>query len=175
MILSTQDHRIFTCHHGSISHELSLDHLIVSIHSYLTIENERLFLFVKEDHPTIAIFQCHEDLTLTAYTNTPETADRILIDDFTQIGWKQILFLKTPCDFDAFLLTDFSQIHSFQHGSDYPYNVRHEFSQEPTSDSCFLAGRKAPLHGNRRRRGYSNEFTSRSRYPSKENHRKRDN
>jgi hypothetical protein len=97
-----------------------MNHLIISIQSYHTIENEQLFLFINKDIPSIEIFQYNENFTLTPYTNTIETVDWILIDDFTQIGWKQILFFKIPFNFNSFILTDFSQIHSFQHES----NVR---------------------------------------------------
>jgi hypothetical protein len=100
-----------------------MNNLIISIQSYHTIENEQLFLFIKKDIQSIEIFQFNENFTLLPFTNTNEMADRILIDDFTQIGWKQILFLKNSFHFNSFLLTDFSQIHSFQHESDYEYNV----------------------------------------------------
>jgi len=96
---------------------------INSILSYHTIENEQLFLFIKKDIQSVEIFQYDQHLTLIPFTNTNETADYILIDDFTQIGWKQILFLKNNFNLNSFMLTDFSQIHIFQQESDYEYNV----------------------------------------------------
>ena len=123
VIISSRDHRIFISHHGTISQELSMNNLIISIQSYQTIENEELFLFLRKDSSSIEIFQYDQNRILIPYTNTNEIADWILIDDFTQIGWKQILFLKNSFDLNSFILTDFSQIHVFQQGSDDEYNV----------------------------------------------------
>jgi hypothetical protein len=100
-----------------------MNNLIISIQSYYTIENEQLYLFLKKDLQSIEIFQYDENFHLIPFTNTTETADLILIDDFTHIGWKQILFLKNNSNLNSFILTDFSQIHLFQQGSDYEYNV----------------------------------------------------
>jgi len=100
-----------------------MNNLINSIQYYSTIENEELFIFIKNDLQSIEIYQYDENLKLIPFTNTAETADLILIDDFTQIGWKQILFLKTNFNLNSFILTDFSQIHLFHQESDYEYNV----------------------------------------------------
>ena len=130
VIISTFDHRILTCHHGMISHQLILNSSIISIQSYLTIENEQLYLFSKDDQSSIEIFQTDDRGHLIPYTNSHQTADCVLLDDFTQIGWKQILFLKNSSNFNAFILTDFSQIHVFQQESDDHYqvciNIRHQ-------------------------------------------------
>ena len=115
VIISTTDHRIFVAHHGRIAHELTMDHLITKIHFYHTIEDEQLFLFFNEDLKSVEIFHYEHETSLTSYLNTHHTADQILFDDFTQIGWKQILFIKNHFDLDAFVLTDFCQIHVFQH------------------------------------------------------------
>jgi hypothetical protein len=100
-----------------------MNNLINSIQYYSTIENEELFIFIKNDLQSIEIYQYDENLRLIPFINTTETADLILIDDFTQIGWKQILFLKTNFNLNSFILTDFSQIHLFHQQSDYEYNV----------------------------------------------------
>jgi hypothetical protein len=74
---------------------------------------------MNKDIQTIEIYQTDENLSLISYTNTNEIANFVLIDDFIQIGWKQILFLKNPLDFNSFLLTDFSQIQIFQNQSEF--------------------------------------------------------
>lgn len=115
VLLSTHDHRILSCHHGMIIHELNIKSLMTSIQSYLTIENEQLFLFSNKDHhSSIEIFHYDEQRHLNSYVHSHQTAACILLDDFIQIGWKQILFLKNPLNFHSFILTDFSQIHIFQ-------------------------------------------------------------
>jgi hypothetical protein len=122
-----------------------MNNLISSIQCYHTIENEELFLFIKSDLQSVEIFQSDENLTLIPFTNTNETADLILIDDFTQSGWKQILFLKNPLNFNSFILTDFSQIHIFQQGSDFEYNVCKIMlnnKTKKTNKNYFLDGRK---------------------------------
>lgn len=123
VIISTFDHRILTCHHGMISHQLNLNSSIISIQSYLTIENEQLYLFGKEDRSSMEIFQCDDRGHLVPYGNSHQTAECVLMDDFTQIGWKQILFLRDRTNFNAFILTDFSQIHVFQQEFDDHYHV----------------------------------------------------
>ncbi|CAF1545305.1 unnamed protein product, partial [Adineta steineri] len=106
LILLSKDHRIFTCHNGTITHELSMNSSMNSILYYHTIENEQLFLVKKQDNNSVELFQYdNENFTLTSFLNTHETADYILMDDFTQIGWKQILFLKNNLDFNTFMLT----------------------------------------------------------------------
>ena len=123
MIVSSRDHRILTCHNGAITHELSTQHLITSILSYRTIENDQLFLCISKDLQCADVFQYDSTLTLTPFINSQETADCILIDDFTRVGWKQILFLKNHLKQNSFTLTDFSQINVFQQESDYGYHV----------------------------------------------------
>ncbi|CAF5227291.1 unnamed protein product, partial [Rotaria magnacalcarata] len=76
-----------------------------------------------EDIQTVEIFQYDENFQLNPYTNSNEKADHILIDDFSQVGWKQILFLKNDFNLNSFMLTDFSQIHIFQNEPNYGYNV----------------------------------------------------
>ncbi|CAF0792750.1 unnamed protein product [Rotaria sordida] len=127
IIISSKDNRIFSSHNGIICHELSMNNLINSILSYYTIENEQLFLFIKKDIQSIEIFQYDENFLLIPYTNTNEIANYILIDDFNQIGWKQILFLKNNFNLNSFMLTDFSQIHVFQQESNYEYNTEEKF------------------------------------------------
>jgi len=107
-----------------------MNNLISSIEYYSTIENEELFIFINKDLQSIEIYQYDENLSLIPFTNTTETADLILIDDFTQIGWKQILFLKTNFNLNSFILTDFSQIHLFHQESDYQYNVSKHYFQK---------------------------------------------
>ncbi|CAF3337489.1 unnamed protein product [Rotaria sp. Silwood1] len=135
LIISGRDHRIFTCRNGTICHELSMNNLVTSILLYDTIENERLFLFMKKDIQSVGIFKYDEKLLLTPYTNTNETANYILIDDFNQIGWKQILFLKSDFNLNSFMLTDFSQIHSFQQGSNYDYNAEEKLLSTEMDDA----------------------------------------
>jgi len=130
VIISSRDHRILTCHNGRITHEVKMNNLISSIEYYSTIENEELFIFINKDLQSIEIYQYDENLSLIPFTNTTETADLILIDDFTQIGWKQILFLKTNFNLNSFILTDFSQIHLFHQESDYQYNVSKHYFQK---------------------------------------------
>ena len=91
--------------------------------SYRTIENEQLFLFRNQDIQSIEIYQYDKDLNFISFSPPNETADHLLVDDFTQIGWKQVLFLKNNHDFNDFILTDFSQVHVFQQESDYDYHV----------------------------------------------------
>lgn len=122
VIISSKDHRIFSCHNGTISCEISLNHLIHSIQTYLTIDNEQIFLFENNDSQSIEIFQYTDKFNLIPFTNSHETGQLILIDDFAQIGWKQILFLKT--NIHSFMLTDFSQIHVDQNGFNDDYHVR---------------------------------------------------
>ncbi|CAF4736611.1 unnamed protein product [Rotaria socialis] len=95
VIISSRDHRIFSCHNGTIYHEISMNNLITSISTYYTIENEQLFLFIKADIQTVEIFQYDENFQLIPYTNTNETADHILIDDFSQTEEK---LLSTEMD-----------------------------------------------------------------------------
>lgn len=121
LILISKDHRILSCHNGTIVQEIQRDTSISSILSYQTIENEQLFLFQNQDLQSIEIYQYDKDLNLTSFNPPHETADCLLMDDFTQIGWKQILFLKN--NFNDFILTDFSQVHIFQQESDYHYHV----------------------------------------------------
>lgn len=123
VIISSKDNRILSCHNGKIYHEISMNDLVHCILSYHTIENELLFLFMKKDIQTVEIFQYGENFHLTPYTNSSETADHILLDDFNQTGWKQILFLKKDIDLDCFMLTDFSQVHILQQESNYQYNL----------------------------------------------------
>lgn len=123
VIVATIDHRIFVAHDGTISHELLMDHPISKIYFYQNVDDEQLFLFFNEELRSVQLFQFEQNFTLTPHMNAHETADTILIDDFTQSGWKQILFLKNPFDLDAFLLTDFSQIHAFQQGSEHDFHV----------------------------------------------------
>ena len=123
LIISSKDHRILTCHHGTILYELLMNQLVTSILSYYTIEDEQLFLFIKEDTQSIDLFSYDQNHLLNPFLNTNETANYILIDDFSQIGWKQILFLKNDFNPTSFFLTDFSQIHIFQQELDYEYNV----------------------------------------------------
>lgn len=104
-------------------HELSMNTLVISIESYNTIENEEIYLFKKRDNQSIDIYQYDDKHTLIPFINSSEIADLILIDDFIQIGWKQILFLKNNSNFNSFLLTDFSQIHHFQEEFDDQYHV----------------------------------------------------
>lgn len=113
VIISSHDHRIFICHQGRINQELSMNNLIISIQLYNTIENENIYLFKKEDNQIIDIYQYDDKHMLIPFIHTNEIGDLIFIDDFIQIGWKQILFLKNDFDFNSFLLTDFSQIHHF--------------------------------------------------------------
>ncbi|CAF1558443.1 unnamed protein product [Adineta steineri] len=135
LILLSKDHRILTCHNGTITHELSMNSSMNSILYYHTIENEQLFLVKKQDNNSIELFQYDdENFTLTSFLNTHETADYILMDDFTQIGWKQILFLKNNLDFNTFMLTDFSQIHIFQQESDCEYNTEMKHLSMETDD-----------------------------------------
>ncbi|CAF3453563.1 unnamed protein product [Rotaria socialis] len=135
VIISSRDHRIFSCHNGTIYHEISMNNLITSISTYYTIENEQLFLFIKADIQTVEIFQYDENFQLIPYTNTNETADHILIDDFSQVGWKQILFLKNDFDLNSFMLTDFSQIHIFQNESNYGYNTEEKLLSTEMDDA----------------------------------------
>ncbi|CAF2724379.1 unnamed protein product [Rotaria sp. Silwood2] len=123
LIISSKDHRIFTCHNGTICQELPMNNIITSILTYYTIENEQLLLFMKKDIQSVEIFQYGENFLLTPYINTNETANYILIDDFNHIGWKQILLLKNDFNLNSFMLTDFSQIHIFQQESNYEYNT----------------------------------------------------
>jgi hypothetical protein len=120
---------------------------INSILSYHTIENEQLFLFIKKDIQSVEIFQYDQHLTLIPFTNTNETADYILIDDFTQIGWKQILFLKNNFNLNSFMLTDFSQIHIFQQESDYEYNVcKISLNRIRNNEQFYKLGRKTFIY-----------------------------
>ncbi len=122
---------------------------INSILSYHTIENEQLFLFIKKDIQSVEIFQYDQHLTLIPFTNTNETADYILIDDFTQIGWKQILFLKNNFNLNSFMLTDFSQIHIFQQESDYEYNVcKISLNRIRNNEQFYKLGRKTFIYWN---------------------------
>ncbi|CAF5181647.1 unnamed protein product, partial [Rotaria magnacalcarata] len=135
VIISSRDHRIFSCHNGTIYQEVSMNNLITSISTYYTIENEQLFLFIKEDIQTVEIFQYDENFQLNPYTNSNEKADHILIDDFSQVGWKQILFLKNDFNLNSFMLTDFSQIHIFQNEPNYGYNTEEKLLSNEVDDA----------------------------------------
>ena len=115
-----------------IIHELVMHSLLTSIQSYLTIENEQLFLFSNSDLQSIEIFHYDEHRHLIPYTNSHYNAKCILLDDFTHIGWKQILFFKDPSNFQSFILTDFSQIHVFHQDFDEDYHV------------CTITGKSIP-------------------------------
>jgi len=98
-----------------------LKYIIHSIETYFTIDNEQIILCENKDTQSIELFQYADKSTLIPYRNAHETAEFILIDDFTQSGWKQILFLKD--NIQSFLLTDFCQIHVGQYGFDDEYHV----------------------------------------------------
>ncbi|UJR25167.1 hypothetical protein I4U23_006523 [Adineta vaga] len=134
LILCSKDYRILSCHNGIIIHEISMNNPFHSIFSYQTIENEQLFLFMNKDLQSIDIYQYNEDFTLNSFTNAHETGDHLLFDDFSQIGWKQILFLKNNFNFNDFILTDFSQIHVYQQESEYDYNIEEKHLSMDTDD-----------------------------------------
>ncbi|CAF1167076.1 unnamed protein product [Adineta ricciae] len=90
LILISKDYRILSCHKGNIVQEIQRDTPISSMLSYQTIENEQLFLFRNQDLRSIEIYQYDKDLNFISFSPPHETADYLLIDDFTQIGWKQI-------------------------------------------------------------------------------------
>ncbi|CAF1241902.1 unnamed protein product [Adineta ricciae] len=90
LILFSKDHRILSCHNGNIVQEIQRDTSISSMLSYQTIENEQLFFFRNQDLQSIEIHQYDKNLNFIPFNPPHETADYLLIDDFTQIGWKQI-------------------------------------------------------------------------------------
>ncbi|CAF1241882.1 unnamed protein product [Adineta ricciae] len=135
LILFSKDHRILSCHNGNIVQEIQRDTSISSMLSYQTIENEQLFFFRNQDLQSIEIHQYDKNLNFIPFNPPHETADYLLIDDFTQIGWKQVLFLKNSHDFNDFILTDFSQVHVFQQESDYDYHIDEKYRSMDTDDS----------------------------------------
>lgn len=101
-----------------------MNHLIKTIQFYQTIDDEKLFIFLNFDLQSVEIFQYEENFSLLPYANHQnESANEILIDDFTHNGWKQILFLKDNFNINSFFLTDFSQIHIFQQDFENSFHV----------------------------------------------------
>ena len=141
LIISMNDDRILSCRNGRIVHEISTNDLMKTIYPFRTIDDEEFFLFHNENVELVEIFRFDSDGILSRHEQNQEMASTIFLDDFLQIGWKQILFVKNSSNLNEFSLTDFGQIHVFRQSIDDSIRV---FRQETSFPRTELRRKSTP-------------------------------
>ncbi|CAF0970877.1 unnamed protein product, partial [Didymodactylos carnosus] len=110
ILISTIDCHLLFCKNGIIIYDLHLDTIAHSIYQYDSIRNGLLFIMMEHNHPyTVQIIQfqnSYEQTSLEYVSSTNIQAKYILIDDFIQLNYSQLLFLEDK-SLNSFLIKDY--------------------------------------------------------------------